>query len=205
MPNSAAPGPWEFYKSRFEVENNLTHNILKAISPDKLDYRPPERSPSTGQIAWTIVRGVYVRVDMAAKASSDVITSPPPSLAEILDRFEDTSCRHSAQLESFPAEQWIRVGQLRVGDRVALKQKVFGYSTSTRSIIAVGFAPIYGPWVRRSHRFTARRVTRGFHKGSGEGERPRGVNPKNETASRRNKYIEWSEVWICPDLSTLAI
>lgn len=124
MPNSAAPGPWEFYKSRFEVENNLTHNILKAILPDKLDYRPPERSPSTGQIAWTIVRGVYVRVDMAAKASSDVITSPPPSLAGILDRFEDTSCRHSAQLESFPAEQWIRVGQLRVGDRVALEQKV---------------------------------------------------------------------------------
>ena len=31
--NSAAPGPLEFYKSRFEIENNLTRNILKAIPP----------------------------------------------------------------------------------------------------------------------------------------------------------------------------
>jgi hypothetical protein len=28
MSNSAAPGPLEFYKQRFEIENNLTRNIL---------------------------------------------------------------------------------------------------------------------------------------------------------------------------------
>ena len=32
-----------------------------------------------------------------------------------------------------------------------------------------------------------------------------GVDPKNETASQGTKYIEWSEVWICPELSTVAI
>ena len=79
MPSSAAPGPLEFYKNRFEIENNLTRNILKAIPPDKLDYRPHERSPSTGQIAWTIVRGLYIRVDMASQGASDVILDPHPS------------------------------------------------------------------------------------------------------------------------------
>jgi len=67
MSNSVAPGPLEFYRQRFEIENNLTWSILKAIPPDKLDYRPHERSPSTAQIAWTIVRGLYVRVDMASQ------------------------------------------------------------------------------------------------------------------------------------------
>ena len=43
---------------------------------------------------------------------------------EIFERFEDTSRRHTAQLESFPAEQWARVGQLRVGDRIALEAPV---------------------------------------------------------------------------------
>ena len=62
MPDSAAPGPLEFYRNRFAIENKLTRNILKAIPPDKLDYRPHERSPSTGITAWTIVRGLYVRV-----------------------------------------------------------------------------------------------------------------------------------------------
>jgi uncharacterized damage-inducible protein DinB len=121
MPNSAAPGPIEFYKKRFEIENNLTRNILKAIPPDELDYRPHERSPSTGQIAWTIVRGLYVRVDMASQCASDVIRDPHPDMAEIFERFADTSRRHTAQLESLLAEQWARVGQLRVGDRVALE------------------------------------------------------------------------------------
>ncbi len=54
MPTSVAPGPLEFYKTRFEIENSLTRSVLRAIPPDKLDYRPHERSPSTGQIAWTI-------------------------------------------------------------------------------------------------------------------------------------------------------
>jgi hypothetical protein len=27
-----------------------------------------------------------------------------------------------------------------------------------------------------------------------------GMNPKNATASQGNKYIEWSEEWICPEL-----
>jgi len=67
MSNRVAPGPLEFYRQRFEIENNLTWSILKAIPPDKLDYRPHERSPSTAQIAWTIVRGLYVRVDMASQ------------------------------------------------------------------------------------------------------------------------------------------
>lgn len=106
MPNDAAPDPSEFYKKWFEIENNLTRNILKAIPPGKLDYRPHERSPSTGQIAWTIVRGLYVRVDMVSQCFSHV--DPHPAMAEILGRFEDTTRRHIAQLDSFPARQWTR-------------------------------------------------------------------------------------------------
>ena len=59
---------------------------------------------------------------MASDCVSDVIRDPPPGLAEILERFEETSRRHIAQLQSFPAEQWTRVGQLRVGGRVALEE-----------------------------------------------------------------------------------
>jgi hypothetical protein len=47
MSNSADPGPLEFYKQRFEIENNLTRIVLKTIPPDKLDYRPHEQSPSS--------------------------------------------------------------------------------------------------------------------------------------------------------------
>jgi hypothetical protein len=168
MPNSAAPGPLEFYKDRFQIENNLTRNILRSIPPDKLDYRPHERSFSTGQIAWTIIRGLYIRVDMVSNCVSDVIRDPPPGLAEILERFEETSRRHIAQLQSFPAEQWTRVGQLRVGGRVALEEPAgptsSGFSTSMRSITAARSPPTCAPWEGRFHRFMAPRETQRFHK-----------------------------------------
>jgi uncharacterized damage-inducible protein DinB len=111
-----------FYKTRFEIENSLTRNVLKAIPPDKLDYRPHERSPSTGQIAWTIVRGLFIRMDMASRGNSDVVLESHPSFQEILDRFEDSSRRHAAQLETCLEAAWERIGQLRSGGRVALER-----------------------------------------------------------------------------------
>ena len=107
MADSTPAGTLAFYKNRFEIENNLTRNVLKAISPHKLDYRPHERSPCTGQTAWAIVRGLYVRIDMASQGASDVCLNPYPDLAEILAHFEDTSRRHAAQLKSWP-DDWFR-------------------------------------------------------------------------------------------------
>ena len=94
---------------------------LNEPRPDKLDYRPQERSPSTGQTAWTIVRGLYVRIDMATEGASELRFDPHPDLAEILKQFEDTSRRHAAQLESWSDAAWARIGQLRVGDHVAFE------------------------------------------------------------------------------------
>ena len=122
MLSSAASGPLQFYKTRVGVENSLTRNVLKAIPPEKLDYRPHERSPSTGQIVWTIVRGLFIRIDMASQGSSDVVLAPHPNFGDILDRFEDAARRHAAQLESWSEAAWARMGQLRAGGRVALEQ-----------------------------------------------------------------------------------
>ncbi len=124
MQNSEGSGSLDFYKKRFEIENGLTRNILKAIPPDKLAYRPHERSPSNGQIAWTIVRGLHVRLDIATQGSSDVILDPHPSLAEIIERFEETFSRLAGQLPHVTADGWSKAGQLRVRDWVALDQPV---------------------------------------------------------------------------------
>ena len=122
MPSSAASSPLGFYKTRFEVENNLTRSVLKAIPADQLDYRPHERSPSTGQIAWTIIRGLFICIDMASQGISDVVLATHPSFRELLDRFEDASRRHAAQLESWSEAAWARTAQLRSGGRVALER-----------------------------------------------------------------------------------
>ena len=124
MSNNTAVGPLDFYRKRFEIENNLTRNVLNAIPADKLGYRPHERSPSTGETAWTIVRGLYVRTDMASQGTSEVLADPHPELAGISKRFEEASSRHAAQLESWGEAAWARIGQLRIRGRVALEWPV---------------------------------------------------------------------------------
>ena len=122
MPDSATThGPLDFYRSRFEIENDLTRNVLKAIPSDRLDYRPHERSPSTGQIVWTIVRGLYIRTDIASQGATDAILDPHPSFAEMIERFEDKTRQHTLQLESLSPEQWATNSQVRAGGHIALE------------------------------------------------------------------------------------
>lgn len=45
-----------------------------------------------------------------------------PSFQEVLDRFEDASRRHAAQLESWSEAAWAKIGQLRNSSRVALER-----------------------------------------------------------------------------------
>lgn len=59
---------------------------------------------------------------MATQCASDAMLEPHPSFHEMINRFEDASRRHAAQLESWSDEAWARTGQLRSGGHVALEQ-----------------------------------------------------------------------------------
>jgi hypothetical protein len=69
MPNSPAPGALDFYRNRSEIENKFIRNILKTILPDKLDYRPHERSAGQdrrpdrveGPVCWFDIESSPVR------------------------------------------------------------------------------------------------------------------------------------------------
>jgi hypothetical protein len=128
---------------------------------------------------------------MASQTISQVLPNPHPDLAEILERFEDTSRRHAAQLDSWPEKEWARVGQLRIADRVALDERQvtsFGCSTSMRSIIGASFPPTYGLWVQRSQPFMARRVTQGSDRDSREVHKSQ-INESYGTRLRSEKLF----------------
>jgi uncharacterized damage-inducible protein DinB len=65
---------------------------------------------------------LFIRMDMASQSSSEVMLEFHPSFHEMLNRFEDASRRHAAQLESWSEEAWARTGQLRSGGRVVLER-----------------------------------------------------------------------------------
>jgi uncharacterized damage-inducible protein DinB len=126
MPTDAGPSPFAFYKIRFEAENELTLKVLRAIPAAALDYRPHPRSASAAEIAWTIVRGLHVRINILASGSTDVVRTPHPPMAEILVRFESATREHWEQLQASPPTHWSHKGELRAGGQVALDQPVGG-------------------------------------------------------------------------------
>ena len=158
MPNSTLlPCPWNSTRSVSKLRKQPDEERPgKQSRPDKLDYRPHERSPSTGQIAWTILRGLFIRIDCSPRrsASSDVMLEAHPSFQEIFDRFEDASHRHAQH-------NWPR-GRKPPGRKPASyapaamlhstgKRQVTssGSSTSMRSIIAASFPPLSTPHGRQ--------------------------------------------------------
>jgi uncharacterized damage-inducible protein DinB len=116
--------PFRFYKGRFETENSLTEKILRAIPPDALDYRPHPQSASAGDIAWTIVRGLQVRIDMVSHGAVDIVRASHPAMEDMLVHLENATREHSEQLHHLSPEHLSRQGRLRVGGRLALEQPV---------------------------------------------------------------------------------
>jgi xanthine dehydrogenase YagR molybdenum-binding subunit len=143
VPNSAAPGPLKFYRNRFEIENNLTRNILKAIPPDKLDYRPHERSASTGQIAWTIVRGNAEDAFRTAPVKLDQIYVTPAETHNPLEPHATTALWEGSTLTLYESSQGV------INLRAVLAQ-MFGLPKENVRVITKfvgsGFGSKLFPW-----------------------------------------------------------
>jgi uncharacterized damage-inducible protein DinB len=114
----------EFFRARRQAEFPVFVRVLRALSRDKLDYRPHERSPSAAQIAWTLASELRGCCEVAAAGQIDWKPTPPPTLDEMVADFE----RHHHELDALAArlddEGWRRRGRFLVGSRVAMEMPV---------------------------------------------------------------------------------
>jgi hypothetical protein len=140
--------PSASFVPRLSLQANLKLNQDRSRPPDQLDYRPHERSPSTGQIAWTIVRGLFVRIDIASQCVSDVLLNTHPTSSSMMLRLAlHHNWSHGLRNNG---REWVSCVSAVALPWRGLPVTSSGCSTSTRSIIAANFLPICGQWARRS-------------------------------------------------------
>jgi len=84
----------EFFLARRKVEHPVFLKVLRALPPDRLSYKPHERSPSAEQLAWTLASELYACLTAATERRAEWRSEPAPSHAEIVATFE----RHSNEL-----------------------------------------------------------------------------------------------------------
>lgn len=114
----------EFFLARRAAELPAFDRVLRALPADKMEYKPHERSPSAGQLVWTIAAEVAAACDLAEKGGIDWDNRPHPPHAEMVAAFH----RHHGRLDQLVAglddAAWARPGQMRSGGKVMLEQPV---------------------------------------------------------------------------------
>ena len=87
----------EFFVQLREQEHGAFSRVLKALPPDKLDYRPHPRSRSAAELVWLFVCEEAGTLDFIEKGRLEWKEQPPQgTLADMLARPSSGSVLPSA-------------------------------------------------------------------------------------------------------------
>jgi uncharacterized damage-inducible protein DinB len=114
----------EFFVDRRRAEHPVFLRVLQAIPAAGVSYRPHERSPSTGQVVWTMTTELQSCLEAATQFRAEWHSDPAPSLGEMVSLFE----RYSNELTDVAArmddESWNRTAQFYYQGRKVSEQPV---------------------------------------------------------------------------------
>ena len=122
MAKNSKTGRLDFYRTRLAEEIPLTMGVLLALAQADLSYKPHERSSTAGQIISTIIKGLEIRNDLAAKRQAEVAPLSADSYKELIREFEEQSVASGKRLSQLNQQQWEESSQLRLGEQVILER-----------------------------------------------------------------------------------
>src|ERR1044072_7424222 len=96
----------EFYLERRRAENPIFVRVMQAIPKEGMDYKPHERSPSAGQIMWTMTNELRSCVMVAKENRGEWMMDPPPPYEEIQRQFEQLLEELTSAVEQMDDAQW---------------------------------------------------------------------------------------------------
>lgn len=111
----------EYYRQRFALEAGITRSVLERLPQVQTDYRPHLQSPSAGQLFWTIIRGLQIRLDIVKTNESEVPDGNLyPSHEEMLSAYLDLANQLEAELTTLDQYRWEKKAEFRAGGKIAL-------------------------------------------------------------------------------------
>ena len=114
----------EFYLERRKAEQPIFLRVLKSLPPDRLDYRPHERSPSAGQVMWTMTNELRACVDVVTRYRAEWRAQEQLPFDEMLQLFEQWSNELTEHVAKMDEASWDRVAQFYVNGKVVSEQPV---------------------------------------------------------------------------------
>jgi uncharacterized damage-inducible protein DinB len=112
----------EFYLERRRAELPVFLNVLRALPPDRLDYKPHDRSPSAQQLAWTLTKELGNCLDVVRSNKSEWSAEPAPPFEEILSLFEQRSRDLIELVTAMDEGSWNAVAHFYYGGKLVSEQ-----------------------------------------------------------------------------------
>lgn len=98
---------YEFFASRLEQEIPAFVKVLKAIPPDKFDFRPHEKNTPAGALARQIATEIDCLTGLFVNGTADFKTAGgPQTLDEIVTMFENGAKSVVASAKATNEELW---------------------------------------------------------------------------------------------------
>lgn len=107
----------EMYLQSWEREVQTTAKVLRAYPPDKLDYKPHEKSRSARELAWVFVQEEAI-VEMIVKGNIDFSQQgpkAPATMPEILAAYEATHKQMVSKVQNMSEADYNSMMQFPVG------------------------------------------------------------------------------------------
>ncbi|HET8645318.1 MAG TPA: DinB family protein [Vicinamibacteria bacterium] len=107
----------DFYLARLKAEFPGFMKVLQALPPDKMDYKPHERSPSAAQVVWTLASEQKACCDLVETGAVEWKLTPAPGYDEMLEAFERNWKKLEEDVARMDEAGWTRVGRFSSGGK----------------------------------------------------------------------------------------
>jgi len=101
----------EFYLERRRAELPVFLKVLKALPKDQLAYRPHDRSPSAGEVVWTLMNELQACIEVVRTNKTEVRQPSPGPLDEMIATFEQRFNELIDLVARMDDEAWDRKAQ----------------------------------------------------------------------------------------------
>jgi len=114
----------EYYVERLRAERPAFLAVLKAIPPGQAAYKPHDRSPSAGQLVWTLAGELLACIHAVTKHQAEWQSRPDIGVEEMIAKYEQWSSELADILASMDEQAWNSSAKFLYNGKVVSEQPV---------------------------------------------------------------------------------
>jgi uncharacterized damage-inducible protein DinB len=121
----------EYYEKCFQAEKPTFVKVMKAVPPDRGDYKPHPRSTSAADLVWLLASELHDACELIDHGEVSYVYQPAPGVAQSIAAYEKNAADLEARLATMDDAKWESRASLKMDGKVAwettLGDMLFGF------------------------------------------------------------------------------